>query len=87
MSQEVLARFVRHAGYDRWLGLGENLAVVPWQGNKLNLAEREFTLNMAKEKLRAAPSFAKDEWPQTLDRNWPSDVYAYYGAKPYWETN
>lgn len=72
--------------YGGWLGLGENLAAVPWQALKLNTDEREFTLNVDKEKLRAAPSFAKDKWPQTLDRKWLSDVYAYYGAKPNWET-
>jgi sporulation protein YlmC with PRC-barrel domain len=72
--------------YGGRLGLGENLAAVPWQALKLNAAEREFTLNMDKEKLRAAPSFAKDKWPQTLDRKWLSEVYAFYGVKPNWET-
>jgi sporulation protein YlmC with PRC-barrel domain len=72
--------------YGGWLGLGENMAAVPWQALKLDTAERDFTLNVDKEKLRAAPSFAKDKWPQTLDRKWLSDVYAYYGAKPNWET-
>ena len=73
-------------GYGGWLGLGENMAAVPWQALKLNAAEREFTLNVDKEKLRGAPSFARDQWPQALDRKWLSDVYAYYGAKPTWET-
>jgi hypothetical protein len=72
--------------YGGWLGLGENLAAVPWQALKLNAAEREFTLNMDKEKLQAAPSFAKDKWPQMLDRKWLSEVYAFYGVKPNWET-
>lgn len=79
---------IAYAGlaYGGWLGLGETMAAVPWQALKLNAAEREFTLNVDKEKLRGAPSFARDQWPQTLDRKWLSDVYAYYGAKPTWET-
>lgn len=71
--------------YGGWLGLGENLAAVPWEALKLNMAEREFSLNIAPDKLPNAPRFAQDQWPQTLDRKWLSDMYAYYGAKPYWE--
>jgi sporulation protein YlmC with PRC-barrel domain len=71
--------------YGGWLGLGENLAAVPWEALKLNMAEREFTLNLDKDKLQNAPRFAKNQWPQTLDRRWLSDMYAYYGARPYWE--
>jgi sporulation protein YlmC with PRC-barrel domain len=68
--------------YGGWLGLGENYAAVPWQALKLNRAEREFTLNADKEKLQSAPKFTKDNWPQTLDPEWLSNVYAYYGAQP-----
>jgi sporulation protein YlmC with PRC-barrel domain len=71
--------------YGGWLGLGENLAAVPWEALKLNMAERQFTLNLDKDKLQNAPRFAKDRWPQTLDRKWVSDMYPYYGARPYWE--
>jgi sporulation protein YlmC with PRC-barrel domain len=78
---------IAYAGlaYGGWLGLGENLAAVPWQALKLNLAEGNSTLNMDKDKLRAAPHFAKDKWPLTVDRKWLADVYAYYGARPYWQ--
>ncbi|HSF29068.1 MAG TPA: PRC-barrel domain-containing protein [Candidatus Tectomicrobia bacterium] len=78
---------IAYAGlaYGGWLGLGENLAAVPWQALKFNSDEGDFTLNVDKEKLRAAPHFAKDKWPQTVDRKWLADVYAYYGARPYWQ--
>lgn len=62
------------------------ITAVPWQALKLNMAEHEFTLNVDKEKLRGAPGFAKDKWPQMLDRKWLSSVDAYYGAQPDWET-
>jgi sporulation protein YlmC with PRC-barrel domain len=71
--------------YGGWLGLGENLAAVPWEALKLNMAERQFTLNLDKDKLQNAPRFAKNQWPQTLDNKWLSNMYAYYGARPYWE--
>jgi sporulation protein YlmC with PRC-barrel domain len=71
--------------YGGWLGIGENLAAVPWEALKLDMAERQFVLNLDKDKLQNAPRFAKDQYPQTLDRKWLSDMYAYYGARPYWE--
>jgi len=40
---------------------------------------------MPKEKLKNAPGFDKDHWPNMADRSWAEQVYAYYGVKPYWE--
>jgi sporulation protein YlmC with PRC-barrel domain len=69
-----------------WLGLGERLAAVPWGALALNAAEREFTVDTAKDQLKTIPSFARNDWPQTIDRKWLSEVYARYNEKPYWET-
>jgi sporulation protein YlmC with PRC-barrel domain len=68
--------------YGGWLGLGENMAAVPWKALKLNPAEQTFTLNIDKEKLRDAPHFAKTQWPQTVDPQWLANVYAFYGERP-----
>jgi uncharacterized protein YrrD len=73
--------------YGGWLGLGEKLAAIPWQSLKADPAERQFTLDVTTDQLKTLPSFAREEWPQTLDREWLSNVYARYGEKPYWETN
>jgi hypothetical protein len=67
-------------------GLGENLAAVSWGALALNAAEREFTVDTAKDQLQTIPSFARHDWPQTIDRKWLSEVYARYNEKPYWET-
>jgi sporulation protein YlmC with PRC-barrel domain len=74
-------------GYGGWLGLGEKQAAVPWQSLKADAAERQFTLNVTTDQLKTLPSFAREEWPQTLDRQWLAQVYSRYGEKPYWETN
>jgi hypothetical protein len=43
-------------------------------------------MDINKDKLKTLPGFARDEWPQTLDRQWLANVYSRYGEKPYWET-
>jgi hypothetical protein len=45
----------------------------------------EVILNVEKEILQNAPGFDKDNWPMTTDRAWISEVFSYYGSKPYWE--
>ena len=72
--------------YGGWLGLGEKLAAVPWQALKAEVANPRVTMDITKDKLKTLPSFAREEWPQTLDRQWLANVYDQYGAKPYWET-
>jgi sporulation protein YlmC with PRC-barrel domain len=68
-----------------WWGADDNVAPVPWKGIALRPLERQAILNMDKERLRQAPHFAKDQWPQTVDRDWLTDVYAHYGQQPYWQ--
>jgi sporulation protein YlmC with PRC-barrel domain len=70
-----------------WLGLGENLAPVPWDALTFKPGTDRVALNVDKEKLRQAPQFAKDKWPATVERQWLENVYAYYGEKPYWQAN
>jgi sporulation protein YlmC with PRC-barrel domain len=72
--------------YGGWLGLGEKLAAVPWQALKADVANPRVTMDINKDKLKILPGFARDEWPQTLDRQWLANVYSRYGEKPYWET-
>ena len=73
--------------YGGWLGLGEQLAAVPWKSLQADAATRQFTLDVSTDQLKTLPSFARDEWPQTLDREWLANVYSRYGEKPYWQTN
>jgi sporulation protein YlmC with PRC-barrel domain len=70
-----------------WLGLGENLALVPWDALTFKPGTDRVTLNVDTEELRKAPQFAKDKWPVTVERQWRADVYAYYGEKPHWQAN
>lgn len=79
---------IRYAvlGAGGFLGLGEKYFAIPWTALTSKAGEKgDFILNVDKEKLKNAPGFDKDHWPNMADRSWAEQVYAYYGAKPYWE--
>lgn len=65
------------------LGMGDKLFAVPWSALTLNTKSKCFMLNVDKERLKKAPGFDKDHWPEMADRTWASDIHQYYGAKPY----
>jgi sporulation protein YlmC with PRC-barrel domain len=68
-----------------WLGLGENMAPVPWNALTFTPTADRVTMSVDNEKLRNAPRLTKNLQPGTVDRDWLADVYAYYGGKPYWQ--
>ena len=63
-----------------FLGMGDRLFAVPWQALKLDTANKRFTLNVSKDKLKSAPGFDKDHWPSMADGAWATDVHAFYGV-------
>ena len=67
-----------------FLGMGDKLFAIPWTSLKVDTVEHRFILNVDKERLKAAPGFDKEHWPDMADRTWGAKVYTYYGAKPYW---
>ncbi len=67
------------------LGMGSKLFAIPWSSLMLDEDEKNFVLNVDKERLKAAPGFDKDNWPDMADPNWRGQIYSYYGAQPYWE--
>ncbi|HEY3172475.1 MAG TPA: PRC-barrel domain-containing protein [Thermoanaerobaculia bacterium] len=67
-----------------FLGMGEKLFAVPLQMMRTSTEDRTFVLDVDKEKLKNAPSFDNDRWPDLHDRAFGSRVYSYYGYPPYW---
>ncbi len=67
-----------------FLGMGNKLFAVPWEALTLNERDKEFVLNIDKQMLENAPGFDKDNWPDMADPDWGSQIYKYYGYKPYW---
>ena len=67
-----------------FLGMGEKFFAVPLQAMRASTEDRTFVLDVDKEKLKKAPSFEKDRWPDMHDRAFGTTVYNYYGYQPYW---
>jgi sporulation protein YlmC with PRC-barrel domain len=69
-----------------FLGMGDRLFAVPWQALKLDTANKRFTLNVVKEKLKTAPGFDKDHWPSMADPTWATSVHSFYGVSRVYDT-
>lgn len=77
---------VRYAvlSFGGFLGMGDKLFSIPWKALHYNKAKDSFVLNIDKEKLKNAPGFDKNNWPDWSDETWGTSIYDYYGTKPYW---
>jgi hypothetical protein len=65
-----------------FLGMGEKLFAVPWQALHLDTVNHRFVLNVEKERLRTAPGFNKDAWPDMSDITWANQIHTFYGTDP-----
>ncbi|HEX2867617.1 MAG TPA: PRC-barrel domain-containing protein [Ignavibacteriales bacterium] len=68
-----------------FLGIGDKYFAIPWESLRLSTEEHAFYLDVPKEKLENAPGFDKDNWPDNPDQQFVSDIYSYYGYRPYWD--
>jgi sporulation protein YlmC with PRC-barrel domain len=69
-----------------FLGLGEKYFAIPWSALTAKAEEDDtLILNVDKEKLKNAPGFEKNNWPNMADRTWGKEIHSFYGVAPYWE--
>lgn len=68
-----------------FLGVGDKHFAIPWQAIDFRAAEHCAILNVDKDRLKNAPGFEKNKWPDMSDKAWGGQVHAHYGCKPYWE--
>jgi len=64
------------------LGMGEKLFAVPWSALTLDTQNKCFVLNVDKDRLKNAPGFDKDDWPDMADQTWTDQIHSYYGTQP-----
>ncbi len=62
-----------------FLGMGDKLFAIPWEALSLDEDNKQFILDVDKEKLEHAPGFNKDHWPDMADSTWGKQIYDYYG--------
>ena len=61
-----------------FLGMGDRLFAVPWKALQLDTENKRFLLDVDVERLKDAPGFDKDHWPNMADPKWNSTVESYY---------
>ena len=77
---------IRYAAvsYGGFLGLGDKLFAVPWQAFHFRASEDSkeprLVLNVSEEKIKNAPGFDQDHWPDFGDREFTSGIDRHYGV-------
>lgn len=66
------------------LGIGDKLFAIPWPSMRLSGDSKAFVLNIEKDRLKSAPGFAKDHWPNFADEQFATNTYKFYDQSPYW---
>ena len=64
-----------------FLSLGEKLFAVPWSALKVDTENKRFTMDTDEERMKNAPGFDSDNWPNMADPTWEKDVYSYYDTR------
>ncbi len=61
-----------------FLGMGDRFYAVPWRALRQDQGNKRFTLDIDTERLKKAPGFDKDHWPNMADSAWNSSIDSYY---------
>ena len=64
--------------YGGILGMGDKLLAIPWNALHYDDDKDTFVLDVDKEKIKSAPSFDKDHWPNFADKTWIKTISDYY---------
>lgn len=67
-----------------FMGMGNKLFAIPWQAFEFSPTEYKLVLNVDKDKLKNAPGFDKEAWPDFADRTWGESIHKYYGYQTDW---
>lgn len=61
-----------------FLGFGNKFFAVPWNAFSYNNEDDCFILNVDKDRLKNAPGFDKEHWPNFADRNVTTSITQFY---------
>lgn len=64
-----------------FLSMGEKLFAVPWSALKVDLENKRFTFDMDEDRLKNAPGFDSDHWPNMADQTWAKSISTHYGSQ------
>ncbi len=60
------------------LGLGDKLFAVPFSRLAVDRENKKMVLNVEKERLKDAPGFDKNDWPNFADTTFRTEIDQYY---------
>ena len=66
-----------------FLRMGNKLFALPWSALSVDEDKKCFVLDINKTRLENAPGFDKDNWPDMADTTWGTEIFSYYGVRPY----
>lgn len=67
-----------------FLGIGDRHHPLPWQVLDYDTGQGGYVVDLDKDMLKGAPSYAANEDVDWADRNWGKKVHDYYEVPPYW---
>ena len=65
-----------------FLSMGEKLFAVPWSALTVDTENKRYLMDTDEERLKEAPGFDTDNWPNMADPTWEKKVHSYYGTQP-----
>lgn len=69
--------------FDGAFGIGEQHYAIPWDALLYDKENKQFVVDIPKEKLEQAEPFTKDMYPAVTNPIWMTRLYGYYGYPPY----
>lgn len=63
-----------------FLGMGEKLFAIPFREISIDREKERVVLNLDKDRLKEAPGFDKDDWPDFADDTFRSTIAEYYAG-------
>jgi hypothetical protein len=70
--------------YGSFLGLGGKLFALPWSVLRYDPQRDAYVVGIPDERLKNAPCFDAEAWPDMGDPIWGKGIYDYYGSTAEW---
>lgn len=67
-----------------FLGIGERYHPLPWSMLRYDVELGGYMVDLDRDQLEGAPSYAATDEVDWADRQWGQRVSDYYGVRPYW---
>jgi PRC-barrel domain len=67
-----------------FMGIGDRYHPLPWSVLTYDTQKGGYTVDLNRDTLERAPTYAGGETPDWGSRNWGEQLHQHYGARPYW---